>query len=146
MAGAAGFSEEDGAVMSDINVTPLVDVVLVLLIIFMITVPAIVASAPIKIDLPTTASAQISVEQLELNFYLRKEPSGENILYLNGDRVTDALLDSKVAKDKATRDKQQVLLAADRGIPYGEVIKVMDKLASKGWHKVSLDTKHVTAF
>ena len=145
MAGAAGFSDEEGAVLSDINVTPLVDVVLVLLIIFMITVPAIVASAPIKIDLPETASAQISVEQLELNFYLKKEGLGF-VLYLNGDHVTPQLLASVVSKDPAVRDKQQVLLAADRGIPYGEVIKVMDTLASKGLHKVSLDTKHVTAF
>ena len=58
----SGFSDEDDAVMSDINVTPLVDVVLVLLIVFMITVPAIVASAPIKVDLPTSGSVAPACE------------------------------------------------------------------------------------
>ena len=69
MAAAASFGDDDdGRVMSDINVTPLVDVVLVLLIVFMITVPAIVGSTPIKVDLPNTLSAyDASAEQLPLN-------------------------------------------------------------------------------
>ena len=64
--------------MSDINVVPLVDVVLVLLIVFMITVPAIVGSAPIKVDLPeTTDAAMAGNEDLPLHLFLKREQIGQ---------------------------------------------------------------------
>ena len=57
MAGTMQSSDDDGGgVMSDINVTPLVDVVLVLLIVFMITVPTIIGNTPVRVDLPTTSA------------------------------------------------------------------------------------------
>jgi len=69
MAGSvsSGFSDDDDGSMSDINVTPLVDVTLVLLIVFMITVPAIVGSAPIKVDLPETSAVASVVEEMTLD-------------------------------------------------------------------------------
>src|ERR1041385_2826677 len=58
--GQSAFAEDDSGPLSDINVVPLVDVVLVLLIVFMLTVPAIVGSAPIKVDLPETTSVRMA--------------------------------------------------------------------------------------
>ena len=75
MAGAVSVSDDDsGGTMSDINVTPLVDVVLVLLIVFMITVPTIIGSTPVRVDLPTTSAALNTVaEKLPLNVFMKRE-------------------------------------------------------------------------
>src|SRR5215470_19359652 len=85
---SSSYSDEDGAALTDINVTPLVDVVLVLLIVFMITVPAIVGSTPVRVDLPQTSAAfDPSAEQLPLNIYLKHENDGSIALYWNDERV-----------------------------------------------------------
>src|SRR6185369_4920909 len=80
---SSSFGDEEG-VISEINVTPLVDVVLVLLIVFMITVPAIVASAPVKVDLPETSAAKSdgSPAAAKLEIFVRRQPSGEIVAYV----------------------------------------------------------------
>jgi biopolymer transport protein ExbD len=148
MAGAqSAYDEDEGSTLSDINVVPLVDVVLVLLIVFMITVPAVVGSAPIKVDLPETVAAAIlsQAEDLPLHLFLRREQSGEVALYLN-DNLTDRdKLDDYLKKGYVkSKEKPTTFVAADKTIPYGEVIKVIDMLGSLGLHKISLDTKHVS--
>jgi biopolymer transport protein ExbD len=146
MAGAQSFDDDEGSTLSDINVVPLVDVVLVLLIVFMITVPAIVGSAPIKVDLPETTAAQMgTVEELPWRLALRREPtSGEIALYLDQKRTNEADLRSNLNGFVEPAQKPSVFLAADKTIPYGEVVKVIDMLGSLGLHKISLDTKHVS--
>lgn len=139
----SGFSDEDDAVMSDINVTPLVDVVLVLLIVFMITVPAIVASAPIKVDLPESGSVAPASELPPITISVRRAEDGSPMLFMNDQQVDDAGLKKMVADLNLVRDQQTVNLAADRGIPYGDVIRVMDLLHELGLHKIAVDTKHV---
>jgi biopolymer transport protein ExbD len=142
---ASTFSDEEGSTLSDINVVPLVDVVLVLLIVFMITVPAIVGSAPIKVDLPETTSAAMStVEDLPLHLYLRREPSGQIALYLNDRQTSETDLRSLLNGYVKSTERPSTSVAADKGIPYGEVVKVIDMLGSLGISKISLDTKHVT--
>ena len=144
MAGASALVDDENSPLSDINVVPLVDVVLVLLIVFMVTVPAIVGSAPIKVDLPETVNASMGqVEDLPLHLYLRKEPSGEVVLYLNDTPTDAAKLRSTLEGYATPAEKPATFLAADKGIPYGEVVKVIDMLGSLGLHKISLDTKHV---
>jgi biopolymer transport protein ExbD len=145
MAAQSAFGDEEMPALSDINVVPLVDVVLVLLIVFMITVPAIVGSAPIKVELPeTTETALGTSEDLPLHLFLRRDPSGEVVLYLNETPTTIASLRSLLNGYTKNAEKPPAFLAADRNIPYGEVVKVFDMLASLGLHKISLDTKHVT--
>ena len=139
----SSFSDEDDAVMSDINVTPLVDVVLVLLIVFMITVPAIVASAPIKVDLPESGSVAAATELPPITISVRRAADGSPQLFMNEQQVDDAGLKKLVAELNLVRDQQTVNLAADRGIPYGDVIRVMDLLHELGLHKIAVDTKHV---
>lgn len=139
----SGFSDEDDAVMSDINVTPLVDVVLVLLIVFMITVPAIVASAPIKVDLPESGSVEQATELPPITVSVRRGDDGSMQIFLN-ERQTDADgLKQLIEELGLVRDDQRVNLAADRAIPYGEVIRVMDLLHELGLKKIAVDTKHV---
>jgi biopolymer transport protein ExbD len=140
---ASSFDDDEGSTLSDINVVPLVDVVLVLLIVFMITVPAIVGSAPIKVDLPeTTETAMGTTEDLPLHLYVKRE--GEKIvLYLNETRTSENGLRSLLKGYSQAKEKPATFLAADQGIAYGEVVKIIDMLGSIGLHKISLDTKHV---
>ena len=139
----SGFSDEDDAVMSDINVTPLVDVVLVLLIVFMITVPAIVASAPIKVDLPESGSVEMATELPPITVSVRRGDDGKVQIFMN-ERQTDAAgLKQLVEELGLVRDDQRVNLAADQGIAYGEVIRVMDLLHGLGLKKIAVDTKLV---
>jgi biopolymer transport protein ExbD len=145
MAGAAAssFGDEDGGVISDINVTPLVDVTLVLLIVFMITVPAIVGSAPIKVDVPESSSSGIGdVEQLPLNLFIKLE-DGAIVLYVNESKTDVASFPKLVNSIRTPGVEQPVYLSADKSIPYAEVIKVIDMLGELNMHKLSLMTKHV---
>jgi biopolymer transport protein ExbD len=144
MAAAVSFGDEDdGRVMSDINVTPMVDVVLVLLIVFMITVPAIIGSTPIRVDLPQTSAAfDPSAEQLPLNISLKRE-GNEIAVYWNSDRIrNDEEFRSRLRQSRPAKD-QEVSISADKDIIYDRVVHVMDLLAEVGVHKISLPTTHV---
>jgi len=146
MAGSisSGYGDEDDGAMSAINVTPLVDVTLVLLIVFMITVPVIVGSARVKVDVPETTSVEPEKEQLPLVFALKRNEAGKNTLYLNENPIDNAGLKKMFADTKVAKD-QPVSLSADQGIPYGEVMKYIDLLESLGLKKLALDTRHVEA-
>ena len=143
MAGPSpGFADDGGSTLSDINVVPLVDVVLVLLIVFMITVPAIVASAHDQDRSPRDGQRpMVPDDALPWHLFLKREPSGEVVLYLNDKATNEAQLRSML--QRADKEKPGIFLAADRGIPYGEIVKVIDMLGALGLHKISLDTKHV---
>jgi biopolymer transport protein ExbD len=143
MAGKVSFGDEDdGGVMSDINVTPLVDVVLVLLIVFMITVPAIVGNAPVKVNLPQTSQFGGETTDLPMNIFVKREANGELGWYWNDQAVKPDLFRQKLVDLHVGKD-QTVTISADKDIPYQEVIRVMDVLASVGIHKIWLPTKHV---
>jgi biopolymer transport protein ExbD len=146
MAGSISSStgyEDDAAPLSDINVTPLVDVTLVLLIVFMITVPAIVGTAPVKVDLPESTAIAPATEKIPLVFSLKRGASGELELYLNEQRTDEAGVRRFFRERGTPDDNQHVSLSADKGIPYGEVVKIVDLLRSLGLKKLSLDTRHV---
>jgi biopolymer transport protein ExbD len=128
--------------LSSINVTPLVDVTLVLLIVFMITVPAIIGSAPVKVDLPESRAIAAASEQMPMMFSLKRGATGELELYLNERRIDEAEIRAMFTVS-APSDEQRVSLAADKSIPYGEVVKVVDLLQSLGLKKLSLETRHV---
>ena len=139
---SSGYADEEDGAMSAINVTPLVDVTLVLLIVFMITVPVIVGSARVKIDVPETTSIVPEPEQMPLSFALKRNEAGQNTLYLNDNPMDEAGVRKMFGGSKLNKD-QAVSLSADRTIPYGEVMKVVDMLESLGLKKLSLDTRHV---
>ena len=147
MAGAvaSSYGDDEGGTISDINVTPLVDVTLVLLIVFMITVPAIVGSAQLKVDLPESIAADPTVADLPLRMAVRREADGKVGLYLNDQATNEVDLKKLVADIVGQGSAPSVLLAADKSVAYGEVVKVIDLMTSLGLKKVSLETRRVVS-
>lgn len=132
-------SEESGDIVSEINVTPLVDVVLVLLIVFLITVPSLVYRG-IEVDLPN-ATAAATQDDMRLIVTLRNEPSGGYGIYANG-VPTDLEKIQPLVNDLVARDpKVTATVAADEGIPYGDVVTVINRLADLGVRDFSLSTE-----
>jgi biopolymer transport protein TolR len=138
--------EDDSAALSDINVTPLVDVTLVLLIVFMITVPVMVSSARIKVNVPETSEVAQVPDPVTLVISLRREASGELSVYLNDQKTTHEELRPRLeAYNQIAEDLPPVILAADKDLPYAEVVQVIDLIYAAGIRKISLDTKHAAS-
>jgi biopolymer transport protein ExbD len=123
---AAKIGGDEDAVMGEINVTPFVDIVLVLLIILMVTSAEIVR-ASIKVDLPSAASGGENVEST-LNLVITKEGD----IYLDGTKSTEADLIAKIKEEKAKNPKLQAVIAADKGVVYGTVVRCIDIIKQNG--------------
>src|SRR5687768_13013730 len=123
MAGKVGGDDE---MMSDINVTPFVDIVLVLLIILMVTSTEIVR-ATIQVDLPQAASGGETVEST-LNILITEEGR----FYIDGIPATEQELIDKVRREKADNPKLQAVIAADQGVTYNYVIRAIDLVKENG--------------
>lgn len=142
MGASSGYTDEDDAgLMTDINITPLVDVVLVLLIVFLMTVPSVVGSNALKINLPEAASGTAINTTSPWELVVRIEEPGQLVLYLNGERTSREDIDRRLNESGSARNQQEVRLAGDKGVPYGEMVKVMDMLAELKLVKLSLRTK-----
>ena len=123
--------------ITGINVTPLVDVTLVLLIIFMVTANFIVAPA-VKVELPQVSKADQPPAR-SLQFLV--DPGGA--LYLNGKHVEESAVLALVQKEVAANADLQVLISADKKVSYGEVIRLLDIVRSGGVKKfaISVETR-----
>ena len=139
---SSGFGDGDVGAMSDINVTPMVDVVLVLLIMFMLIVPAVMTNSVVKVELPESASIAVSPDKMPLVFTMRKE-EGQLALYLNGKRTNEGEVRKLLSDRSVPIDEQKSALSAEGGIAYGEIVRFLDVLRSLGVTKISLDTRHV---
>ena len=129
---AAQLSDSDDEITS-INVTPLVDVVLVLLIIFMVTASFIVRET-MEVDLPRAANAGETVQGLVAVVMDR-----QGRLYLDGEEVTEAQLRAKVAAS-VQRDKEtRAILSADQALPYGEEMHLIDVVKGEGVSRFALN-------
>jgi len=130
-----------GGVKSDINVTPLVDVMLVLLIIFMVTAPLLVTGVPV--NLPDSRAGALDQGQEPLQISLR----GDGKIFVDEQEVAEAelagILTAKAPK--AGAEGPQVFLRADRALDYGRVMGVMGELNRAGLNKVSLVTTSAEA-
>ncbi len=137
--GATAYTDEgDDGIISDINVTPLVDIVLVLLIVFMITVPSIVNNPSIKVELPKAASGDDTLKST-LALTLSRTPTGYD-LYANGEK-TDEITLQRTIPDMLKKNKDlQTIIAADKGIAYGDVVHIVDLVKTLGVHKFALNT------
>ena len=139
MAGGAAYTDEGGdSIIADINVTPLVDIVLVLLIVFMITVPKIVSTPSIKVNLPKAATAD-QTEKSTLALTLQRSPSGYD-LYMNGEKTNEGALRSTIPGMLAKNANLQAIIAADKGIAYGDVVHIVDLVKQLGVVKFALNT------
>jgi biopolymer transport protein ExbD len=145
MAGGGGSSfSDDGdgaALISDINVTPLVDITLVLLIIMMVAAPIIANNPSIKVELPKAATGD-ETQKTTLAFTLTKKPDGSAgyDLYLNGEKVDEPKA-QRVVTELVTQKKDiQAVIAGDKGIAYGDVMHIVDLVKSLGVTKFAMAT------
>ena len=132
----SGQSEPGGTgTISDINVTPLVDVMLVLLVIFMVTAP--ILQQGVAIDLPKVAAAPLAGEQEQLVVNVNK--AGQ--VFLNDTPIAIDALTTKLAAIRAARPDRQVYVRADQSVPYGQVMKTMAAVRESGLTKIGLVTE-----
>ena len=137
----SGGDDDGGGMIADINVTPLVDITLVLLIIMMVAAPMIANNPSIKVELPKAASGD-ETQKTTLSLTLTKRPSGEGgfDLFLNGEKVDEAkarvLITDLVGKNKDI----QAVIAGDKGIAYGDVMHIVDLVKTLGVTKFAMAT------
>jgi TolR protein len=118
--------------MADINITPMVDVMLVLLVIFMVTAPLLVAG--VRVDLPKNNAAKISHLQKPVVITF----AADGNFYLGDDMVARGEIATRLAALKAANGDATVYLRADRKIAYGEVLELMGLVQNAGFQKISL--------
>ena len=122
----AGSARRGGGIITDINVTPLVDIMLVLLIIFMLTA-SLIAKQAIEVELPRAAQGSTPAPSTVAVTLTR-----EGVLHLNGKRVSAAGLRKAVAEAVARDAKTQAIIAADRQTSHGRVVWVIDLVKGLG--------------
>ena len=121
--------------VSDINVTPMVDVMLVLLIIFMVTAPMMTQG--VNVDLPETTAKSLRQEEKPLVITISKE--GE--ISINNIPLVRALLIQELQKNYDVNKDQPIYLNADKNILYGDVVTIMADIKSVGFDKIGMITK-----
>ena len=132
--GMGGGRRRGRAGFSDINVTPLVDVMLVLLVVFIVTAPLLTNSIPI--NLPKTES----VAPPEQKDPLVVSIDGAGKLFVNKDEIQPELLESNLAAAKAKDAEVRVQLQADEGVNYGQVAKAMASIERAGITRLAVIT------
>jgi biopolymer transport protein TolR len=133
----SGGRRRGRAPMAEINVTPLVDVMLVLLIIFMITAPLLMTGVPV--NLPDSRAKALDQPKKPVQISL----DGKGQIYLDDEAIQEDALAARladIAAKQSESDPTQVFLRADRSIDYGTVMKVMGELNVAGLNHVSLVT------
>ena len=121
--------------MSEINVTPFVDVMLVLLIIFMVTAPMMIQG--LDVDLPEATAKPLDSEKEHLVITINKEQQ----VFINDFQVTVDSLQDKLIKILQGRKDRDVYLKADKNIPYGIVVQVMAEIKAAGVDQLGMITE-----
>jgi biopolymer transport protein ExbD len=134
MAGGS-FSSSDDELISGINVTPLVDVVLVLLVIFLITAPVLYQSA-IKVQLPKAKSGE-QAEKAPISLTISKEGD----LAWGDQKLSWDDLAKRLAQLGPAAGEQTALISADQATPHGTVIRLMDALRQAGLSRFALNVE-----
>lgn len=129
----AGQLPQDSGTISQINVTPFVDVVLVLLVIMMVTSTEIARRA-IAVDLPSAASAGQAVPRT-LNVVV----SADGALRVDGAEVEEAALGEVIRRTRAAHPEVRAVISADQRVPYRSVVRLIDLVKRAGVKKFALD-------
>ena len=132
---APGTPEGDDREITDINVTPLVDVTLVLLIIFMVTA-SVVFTRSLPVRLPKSSSGQAATRTV---WQVAVKRNGS--ILLNGKPMERAELASRMRSEARVNPSLKVDLAADEGLSYGKVVEVMDMLKQQGVRQLALSVE-----
>jgi biopolymer transport protein TolR len=125
----------DNKALAEINVTPLVDVVLVLLIIFMVTAPML--SMGIDVNLPRVKSKSVDVTEEKLVLTINEARE----IFLNKTKMQLGELNFKLEAIFSNRIDREVFLRADKNVPYGFVVEVMSEVRKAGVDKLGLITE-----
>ncbi len=126
--------QQRGSLVSQINVTPLVDVMLVLLVIFMVTAPII--QQGVEVNVPKVKAAALPGEEQQFVVSITRDKQ----LYLNDARLSTDELTQKLTAISAERPDRQVFIRADEDVPYGEVIRTMAAIKAAGIQNVGMVT------
>lgn len=123
--------------ISDINVVPLVDIILVVLIIFMVTAPMFIKPT-INVNLPQAASGDQTAPS-KLNIAL----TADGRINMNGSFVDEAAVQAKALEEVAKNPEVQAIISADKSVPHGKVVSLLDVVKSSGVKKfaISIDKK-----
>lgn len=137
MAGKSASQDDD--VISDINVTPLVDIMLCLLVIFMVTTSYVVADS-LKVDLPEASTGDSTQPSTVMITFTVNKESGERQLYLNGEKSDETRLRKHIREEIGAGKKDlQAVIAADKSASHGEVIHLIDLVKQEGIIKFALN-------
>ena len=120
--------------ISQINVTPMVDVMLVLLVIFMITAPLLTVGVPI--NLPKTKAKALPEDQAPLSVTISKEEK----IFVQDTEVSLEKLIPKLVSISKNRNDRKIFIRADEVLSYGKVVEVMALITSAGFNKIALVT------
>jgi len=130
---------KDSRLLSEINVTPFVDVMLVLLIIFMVAAPLV--QHGVDVDLPRASSKNVTAEEELLTITLTKDKK----IFLNKIELDISQLKEKLLRIFKQRTDNQLLFKADKDLPYEFVIQVMAEIKNAGIEKLGIITTPVEA-
>ena len=129
------FDGNSDRLMSDINVTPFVDVMLVLLIIFMVTAPMMMQGVDVALPETTSQPLPSSKEHLIITI------NDKNQIFINDYQITIDFLQEKLSKILEGREHREVYLRADKNISYGIVVNVMSEIKGAGVEKLGMVTE-----
>ncbi len=129
------YTNDNKKMMSDINVTPFVDVMLVLLIIFMVTAPMMMQG--VEVNLPQTTAKRIKSQEDPLILTITKKKQ----IFIETHRIKLKDLEKKTLKIFENRREKEILLKADKDVPYGFVIKVVSRIKKAGIEKLGMVTE-----
>lgn len=121
--------------MSEINVVPLVDVILVLLILFMVTAPMM--QQGIDVDLPQTTSQPMEGQEERVVITINSKRE----VFINQEKIDPLLLRRRLEQSAASKLNREVLLRADRSVPYGFVVQTMAEIKNAGIEKLGMVTE-----
>jgi biopolymer transport protein TolR len=130
--GRSGRSRRRRAPMSQINVTPFVDVMLVLLVVFMITAPLLTVGVPV--DLPKTAASRMVGQDEPLVITVQADGK----VYIQDTEIELARLIPRLSAITENKKDTRIFVRGDKAVPYGRVMQVMSSISTAGFPKVAL--------
>jgi biopolymer transport protein ExbD len=129
---AGGAREHEDEIITDINITPFVDVALVLLIIFMVTATYIIAQS-IPVDLPEAGTGEDVVTTFAITI------TEDNKLYLDGAKTDEGKLRKKIKLARKENEDVRIVIAADKKVSHGRVVRIIDLVRKEGVAKFAIN-------